>query len=282
MQQHIMSIDVEEWYHAEFLRKTQVNHHELTTYDSINEIVQLLNSFNTKATFFVVGELLERVPKIGSLILENGHELAFHGWNHKPLWYTKKKEFRDSLDKFQSILNQWDYRCKGFRAPSASLDKTTAWALDILREEGYQYDSSIFPARTTLYGVPSAPVFPYRPSHIRIDREGSDETGLIELPFLALGPAYSRIPLGTGFFFRVFPKWLYLVALMKRTKDMIPAVLSFHSWEYSGKVPKIDTSIFNTLYIYTRLGNCKKQAEYLLKRFSFTSIERYLERAKFL
>jgi polysaccharide deacetylase family protein (PEP-CTERM system associated) len=275
-----MSVDVEEWYQCEFVRKDLRVKPFTNVEQSLIEIIDLFDTYNTKATFFMVGETLLRYPKCGELILEAGHELGFHGWDHRPLWEMHPNEFARDLHKFQGLLDEWNYTSIAFRAPSASLDNRTSWALREIVDAGYLYDSSVFPCWTPLYGVLGAPIHPYWPSEedVGIPASPPDSCGILEFPFLALGPSVFRIPLGTGFYLRSLPMALYKWALDKRNKQGVPAVVSFHSWEYSRDVPKIQTSMLKGRYLHHGLGNCKRRVESLLQGYSFTSMQEIAHR----
>ena len=272
-----MSVDVEEWYQGEFVRKEIGAKPRSNVITSLKEIIELFETYNTKATFFIVGETLSRYPKSGEMILEANHELGYHGWSHKPLWDVTQREFNTGLCKFQNILDEWNYRPLGFRAPSASLDNRTSWLFPELVKAGYSYDSSIFPCLTPLYGVYGAPIFPYWPSKddVGISTDSLNSWGILEIPFLAFGPKQMRIPMGTGFYLRSLPMIFYKWALRSRKRQNIPAVISFHSWEFISDVPKTRTSLIKDLYLFHGLGNCKSRVESLLQEHSFTSIEHY-------
>lgn len=223
--------------------------------NSLNEIIELFDTYNKKAIFFIVGETLLRYPKSGETILEANHELGHHGWNHKPF-----------LSKFQDLLDEWNYIPAAFRTPSASLDNRTSWIFSEIVDAGYSYDSSIFPCLTPLYGVFGAPISPYWSSRIGvgIPSDSLNSWGILEFPFLALGPKQLRIPMGTGFYLRSLPMLFYRWALNCRENQHIPAVISFHTWEFTSDVPNMRISLTKGRYLYHGLGNCKSRVESLL------------------
>ena len=271
-----MSVDVEEWHQTELIRENirGTRSIESKVIESISEIVDTFNAYNVKATFFIVGMTLKKHPKCAEIILDSGHEIGFHGWTHEMLQAVHPKNFVNDLKNFQTILDEWDYVPKSFRAPSASLNSDTSWVLPILSMNGYKYDSSIFPCWTPLYGVPTAPIAPYWISQKKVDTpvSVSESLGVLEFPFLSIGPKWFRIPLGTGFYLRSFPLLLYDLALKHRKKKDIPAVISFHSWEFSRDVPALDISLLKRSYLYYGLANCRNHIEKLLSKYSFTSI----------
>lgn len=269
-----MSVDVEEWYQGEFLRQGIDTKPHSNVVHAIQTIVDLFESYKTKATFFVVGETLLKYPECGELILNAGHDLGYHGWDHRPLWDLNPREFKDGLIKFQELLDEWTYTPVAFRAPSASLDNRSIWLFKQLANAGYHYDSSIYPCYTPLYGVPGAPIYPYWPSKndVGIPVDSTESWGLLEFPFLAFGPKQLRLPLGTGFYLRFFPLRFYGWALKQRERQRIPAVISFHTWEFISDIPDIQSSIIQDRYLQHGIGHCRPRVEGLLQKYSFTSI----------
>ena len=271
---HIMSVDVEEWYQGEFTRSDVQIKLKTNVLESLINIIDLFNTYKVKATFFIVGETLLRYPESVEIILSSGHELGFHGWDHRPLNYIGPSEFAEDLKRFQKIMSEWDYFPTTFRAPSASLENKTSWALGKLFDAGYTCDSSIFPCWTPLYGISGAPIFPYWPrkDEISFPTEFSESWKILEFPFLAFGPRIFRLPMGTGFYLRSLPLWVYKWALNKRDNQRLPAVISFHNWEFSKDVPKTKLSLRSNLYLNYNLSNCKFHLEELLKNYTFISI----------
>ncbi|RLF13694.1 MAG: polysaccharide deacetylase, partial [Thermoprotei archaeon] len=233
---NILSIDVEELYHAEYVRSTVSGRGlEARARVGIEEALRLLEKHGRKATFFFVGEVAERWPDILIELEELGHEIGFHGYSHRPLWEMGPDEFRRELAAFRNILG---HACKGFRAPSFSLDMRTSWALRILAENGYSYDSSIFPIRTPLYGLSGAPIKPYRPS--LSDPRAEDTNGpLLEFPIAVFKMGPVKLPIGGGFYLRLTPVEAILATIRSLNKKGIPAVIFVHSWELDPQTPII-------------------------------------------
>ena len=175
---NLLSIDVEELFHAEYasvLRKHQKAQGDFGTEHNLLKIVKMLDEYGAKATFFVVGEVAERCPVAMKVIIKEGHEIAFHSYNHTPLWKENPERLKKEIELFNDLLLPIaGNRCMGFRAPSFSLDNKTVWALDVLRESGMLYDSSVFPAWTPLYGVVNAFMRPYKPSGHDLTAEDVD------------------------------------------------------------------------------------------------------------
>ena len=146
---NILGIDFEDWFHPELIQKyISDNNNEPKVIEGIDRILELLRTCDTKATFFVVGELLEFKPELLDMILENGHEIAFHTMKHDRIDKPNFKEkFEEEIKKFDELT---DGKSKGFRAPSFSLNINSSWLIDVLEENDYVYDSSVVPAKTSL------------------------------------------------------------------------------------------------------------------------------------
>ena len=162
MNLNLLGIDFEEWYHLELVQKNFKREKEMkpTVIQGIDKILDWLRKNETLATFFVVGELLEFKPEIFDKIIENGHEIGFHTMHHTKLDKLDSKEkFNDEIKKFGELTSD---KSRGFRAPTFSLNQKTSWAIDALQENNYLYDSSVVPAKTSMYGLPDAEHKPYR------------------------------------------------------------------------------------------------------------------------
>ena len=194
MRVNALSIDLEFWWCNEFLTDYLPCDREDGFRDSLRPIFAVLDAFDVKATFFVLGAVAEQYPEVVSEIYRDGHEIACHSYSHRPLYTMNRDEFEDELEKSLELLA--DYNPIGFRAPSFSLNNRTKWAINLLEKHGFQYDSSIFPAKAWLYGVPGAPVGIYRPSRDDISIHDPDGP-IVEFPLsvLRLG---MNIPVSAG------------------------------------------------------------------------------------
>lgn len=271
-------MDVEGWYHPEYVKRKVPKNKEERIIQSLKITFQLLSQYDVNATFFIVGELVEKYPEMIEMISEKGYELGFHGYYHEPLWALNADAFRRQVMKFnskvQSIIGG---KCSGFRAPSASLDNRTLWALDILEEAGYLYDSSVFPSKTPLYGVPSAPIIPYHPSSKNI-AEQDEGRRLIEFPALVYPVLGLRIPSSGGFYLRLLPPSIIKKAIDKMNKRGFPAVLSFHTWEVDLDTPRLKLGLVKSFITYYNLNATEKKLKFLLSNFQFISFKNYLEK----
>jgi hypothetical protein len=162
-----LSFDLEEWYHSELVEGRRSNFSQAT--EATQPILDLLDRYQTKASFFIVGEVAEQNPDLVRSISQRGHEIGCHTFSHSLLWRLDEGLFRKELVHFHFVIEKilGEIKIKGFRAPCFSLDNKSKWALKVLSDFGYQYDASIFPAKINpLYGIKGAPAQPYRISSI--------------------------------------------------------------------------------------------------------------------
>ena len=274
---NILGVDVEEWYHPEYVKSKAPKNREERVSQGLIETLHLLREHNVDATFFIVGELAEKHPELMEKIMENGHEIAFHGYYHDPLWASSPGVFRREVVRFNSIVRSvTGEKCLGFRAPSYSIDNRTVWALDILEKAGYLYDSSVFPMKTPLYGVSSAPITPYYPSSRNIVEQDKSRK-LIEFPALVYPVMGFRIPAAGGFYLRLLPSFIIRKAVKKMNKRGFPAVLSFHTWEVDSGTPRLNLGLMKSFVTYYDLDATKKKLKYLLSSFQFEGFRYYIE-----
>jgi polysaccharide deacetylase family protein (PEP-CTERM system associated) len=222
----------------------------------------------------MVGELLLAKPELLDKILDEGHEIGFHTMYHTRLDSPNYKEkFDDEIKKFSEMTSK---KSKGFRAPSFSLNKDTAWAIKVLSENNYEYDSSIMPAQTKLYGVPNAETKPYKISSKKI--EGNNPTGeLLEFPLLTTKLFGKSIPAAGGFYIRTLPLFLIENAIKQNNNNEIPASLYVHSWELTPEfMPRIPLSIMDKFITYHNLKQTLPKMDKIIKKFKFTSFDRFI------
>ena len=274
---NLLGIDFEEWFHPELIQKyIKKTNHELSVVNGIDKILDLLTTHDTYATFFMVGELIESRPELIDKILDNGHEIGFHTMYHDRLdSMNNKQKFVEELKKFAKLTSK---KSKGFRAPSFSLNNSSAWAIDALVENGYQYDSSIVPAKTKLYGMPNAELKPYKITSK--DLEKNNENGkIIEFPLLTRKFFNYSIPVAGGFFIRLLPlRWIE-TAIKNNENKKIPSTFYIHSWELTPEyMKKIPLSKIDNFITYHNLEKTSRRLEKLLKKFEFTSFDRFISK----
>jgi len=272
---NILGIDFEDWFHPELIQKYITNEKKHPqVIDGIHEILDLLRKKETNATFFVVGELLEFKPDLLDLILDGDHEIAFHTMNHTRLDAQNFKNcFENELKKFDSLT---EGNSKGFRAPSFSLNKNSSWAIDLLEKNNYVYDSSVVPAKTSMYGLPHAQKTPYKITSESLENN-SDNGKIIEFPIMVSKILGKTIPVGGGFYLRTLPFKLIKNGFKQYEMNEIPGVFYIHSWELTPKyMPKIKLSTKDNFVTYHNIDTAYDKMEKLLSLHKFTSFKNYL------
>ena len=273
---NILGIDFEDWFHPELIQKyISKENNEPRVVEGINKIIELLRKNEAKATFFVVGELLEFKPELLDIILENEHEIAFHTMKHTRIDLPNRREqFQDEIKQFDKLTGR---RSKGFRAPSFSLNSNSSWLIDVLEENNYEYDSSVVPVKTSMYGMPNAERKPYKIS--RNFLEGDSTVGkIIEFPLLVTKFLGKKIPAGGGFYLRTLPLRVIENAIKSYEKEKIPGVFYIHSWELTPEfMPRINLSKKDNFITYHNINKAYNKMEDLLKKYEFTSFEFFLQ-----
>jgi len=263
---NIISIDVEQWFHRPILRQ-YIKEKDLDPniiFDSVRYVLDIFKKYDKCTTFFVLGEVAEQAPELIEEILEGGHEIAFHGFSHLDLYSLGREGFeKELLDGERIIYPITRERIKGFRSPVFSLNKETVWALEVLKKNGYTYDSSVFPAKTPLYGSGSAPSHPYFPSFKDPFSESSGQTELLELPILVRDLGFKRLPAGGGFYLRAFGVKFILDSIELLNKGGYPATCYFHPWEITG-FPRINMPFYKKVFSYYGVP-CREGFERLVK-----------------
>ena len=273
---NILGIDFEDWFHPELIQKyISKENNEPRVVEGINKIIELLRKNETKATFFVVGELLEFKPELLDIILENEHEIAFHTMKHTRIDLPNRREqFQDEIKQFDKLTGG---RSKGFRAPSFSLNSNSSWLIDVLEENNYEYDSSVVPVKTSMYGIPNAERKPYKISRNFLEG-GSIGGKIIEFPLLVTKFLGKKIPAGGGFYLRTLPLRVIENAIKSYEKEKIPGVFYIHSWELTPEfMPRINLSKKDNFITYHNINKAYNKMEDLLKKYEFTSFEIFLQ-----
>ena len=273
---NLLGIDFEDWYHPE-LMKPYISGKDKnpTVINGVDKILDLLRKNETFATFFLVGELLLVKPELQDKILDEGHEIAFHTMYHTRLDSEGYKEkFLDEVKIFEKLTSG---KSKGFRAPTFSLNDTSSWIIDILRECGYKYDSSVVPAKGKMYGLPNALTEPYRISSSCIENDDPN-SDMIEFPLLVTKFLGKKIPAGGGFYLRTLPMRVIKNAIKKYEDLKIPATFYIHSWELTPEFyPKIPMNKKDKFVTYHNIEKAYGKMDEILENFQFTSFDKYLQ-----
>ena len=276
-----LSIDLEDWFHAELVRPHVAHTWPQRRVEwAVTPILQLLERYDVKATFFVVGDVIQHHPDLVRTLYEAGHEIGCHGWSHRLLWSLERDLFAQELARFDQeaakVLPVEEI--VGFRAPSFSLETRSAWAIELLTARGYRYDSSIFPMRTPLYGLPGAPDRPYAldPGDLRREREGGD--GLVEFPMTVFSLGQATVPVSGGTYMRFLPKRLWLYLLQKVNEQGRPFCIYAHPWEMDSGTPRLDKlSLSDRLISYHGIDTALRKLEALLQVFRLAPLRQVLK-----
>ena len=272
---NILGIDFEDWYHPELIQKyISKKDNQPKIIHGIDKILDLLRKKDTKATFFVVGELLEFKPELLDLILDNEHEIGFHTMKHDRIDTPNFKErFEEEIKKFDKLTNG---NSKGFRAPSFSLNVNSSWLIDVLEENNYVYDSSVMPAKTSLYGIPNAEKKPYKISSKFLEGNSNDGK-IIEFPMMVTKFLGKKVPAAGGFYLRTLPARIIENAIKSYEKENLPGVFYIHSWELTPEfMPKMKLSKKDHFITFHNIDKAYSKMEDLLEKFQFTSFEKFI------
>jgi len=273
-----LTIDVEDWFHPELVyRHVTPGDARTVVVAGTESLLDLLRRHEARATFFVLGDVAKRHPDLVRRIAAEGHEIACHGMTHRPLWKLDPESFRGELRDFRAAIRAalGADDSIGFRAPTFSLDRGTVWALQVLAEEGFRYDSSIFPRRVRMYGVDGAPLGAYRPAADDPARHAPNGP-LVELPVAVDTVAGLRIPVAGGFYLRALPGPV-LRALLGRVHARRPVVLYVHPWECTASLPRLTLPRTDAFITYFGLDAVMPRLERLLARFGSRPMREILE-----
>lgn len=271
---NILQIDVEDWYSD--LENAHGKSYQDRIVNSTVKLLSILREKKTRATFFVLGHIAERFPELIKEIQSEKHEVASHGYAHIPITKQSQSEFeQDLLKSVRTLEDITGEKVLGYRAPRFSVVEKTLWAINIIKNNGLMYDSSIFPAKTHLYGIPDSPPFPYPISSLRIENDDSGKS-FLEIPLSVYRIPYMKIniPIAGGFFLRFFPYGFISYAISQINKSNHPAVCYLHPWELDPEQPRIRSLPW---YHYYQLNGMEKKFRRLLGDFQFTSVRDYFK-----
>ncbi len=270
-----LSIDFEDCLCNEFLlehipKDFNKNIIEDQVLEATDRILKLLNKYDTKVTFFVLGRLAEKYPDYIKMLHENGHEIGSHTYSHTTLYKLGRQNFEEEINLSTAIIKSiTGEQPLGFRAPSFSLNQSTIWAMEVIEKHGYLYDSSIFPIRMLLYGVPNAPITPYRPSKNDITKNDPDGK-IIEFP-LSIIKFITNVPISGGFYLRTHPKWFLKYSINNITRDR-PANIYIHPWETYPDTPRLRLPLHSRFEAYHGIGSSYNKLEMLLEKHEFAPL----------
>jgi polysaccharide deacetylase family protein (PEP-CTERM system associated) len=271
---HILSVDLEDYFQVEafagVVSRSEWDRFPSRVENNCRRLLDIFDRHSVKATFFVLGWIADRFPGLVREVHERGHELACHSYWHRKVSSLSPSEFRaDTRSACHAIEQAASVRVAGYRAPTWSLTPESLWALDILSDEGFIYDSSIFPIRHDLYGIPGASRRPYY-------HTTSNGGRLLELPPATVRIAGRNFPAAGGGWFRILPLQYTKWAFHRFERENMPLVFYLHPWEIDPDQPRIAAAFKSRLRHYTNLGRTESRLEVLLQSFRFQPFRDYL------
>jgi len=269
-----LTVDVEDYFQvsafAKNVKTSEWGNHESRVQRNTSRILDLFDRYGYKGTFFVLGWVAERYPKIVKEIQSAGHEIACHGYSHQLIYRQTPTLFKEETEKAKKILEDIAQQpVIGYRAASYSITNKSLWALAILAEAGFIYDSSIFPVRHDRYGIPGAEEKP----HVLTTPTGYK---LVEFPITTKDIFGYRLPIGGGGYFRIYPYPFSRYALKSVNKKQQPFIFYLHPWELDPDQPRIETNWLSKFRHYNNLDKCEQRLENLLNDFQFSTVESVL------
>jgi polysaccharide deacetylase family protein (PEP-CTERM system associated) len=273
--QNAMTVDVEDWFHVQALSssidRSSWDQREYRAVANTRKLLELFAKHGVRATFFILGWVAERSPELVREIAAAGHEIACHGLSHQLVYTQTPEKFREeTLHSKTLIENVTGTRLRGYRAASYSITGKSLWALDILLDAGFEYDSSIFPVRHDVYGIPDAPTAPGR-------YRAPSGREIVEFPLTTASYFGQRIPVCGGGYFRLLPYWLIRHGLSKVNRlEKTPFVFYLHPWEVDPGQPRVRASLLSRVRHYTNLDRVESRLNRLLGQFRFGTMAEVL------
>jgi len=269
-----MSVDVEDYFHvaalSRVIRREDWSSMEYRAEASTRCLLELFAECDIKATFFILGWVAKRSPDLIRAIHRAGHEVACHGMSHELVYRQTPEIFaaetRESKELLEQIIGA---KVLGYRAASWSITRQSLWALDIIHELGFEYDSSIFPIRHDVYGIPDAP---RRPERIRTPAGKP----LVEFPPSTARILGARLPVAGGGYFRLLPYWLTRWGLRQINRERRAFMFYLHPWEVDPEQPRIEANWFSQFRHYTNLHQTQGRLRRLIGQFRFTTVRNVL------
>lgn len=275
---NLLTIDVEDYFHANGLQ-THIGRSEWNSLPgrvehNTRRLLARLAEHEVHATFFVLGWVAARYPGLVREIAAAGHELASHGWGHELVYEQTPTEFEQDVVRTKGFLEDLTgCAVHGYRAPSFSIVPRSWWALQILAQAGYVYDSSVYPVRRGRYGVPDA-----RPDIHTILDPGEGSPGLIEVPPPSVELLGRNWPVAGGGYFRLYPLGVTRAALRHMNERLErPAVVYLHPWEIDPDQPRLPGTWLNRWRHYVNIDSTESKLTTLLREFDFISIAALLD-----
>lgn len=267
-----MTVDVEDYFQvgafAAVVKRSDWDGLVGRVEQNTQKILEIFDEAGIRGTFFTLGWVAERHPRLVRQIAEQGHELASHGYDHRPAFSQTADEFRADIGRTRQMLEDISgVPVHGYRAPSFSIDMTIPWVYEVLAEEGYRYSSSVYPVQHDHYGMPDAPRFVYRPDQ---------NAGIVEIPLSTVRLFGHNFPSAGGGYFRLVPYALYRRMLRRvNGTDGQPGIFYFHPWEIDPAQPRqIGLSAKSRFRHYVNIHTMQARLQMLLADFAWDRVDR--------
>ena len=271
-----LTVDVEDYFHvsafAATIDRDSWGTRESRVVANTHRLLAIFEQSGVRGTFFVLGWVAKRHPKLIKDIAASGHEIACHGLSHRLVYEQLPSEFHEETLASKNLLEDiTGSKVLGYRAASYSIVRDSLWALDILVELGFVYDSSIFPVRHDRYGIPGAERVPHRMST-------PGGASIVEWPLATANILGCRLPVAGGGYFRLLPYRVSRWGLASINRDESqPFIFYLHPWEIDPAQPRVSASLLSHFRHYTNLGKCEERLKRLLGDFQFGTVREGLE-----
>jgi polysaccharide deacetylase family protein (PEP-CTERM system associated) len=270
---NVMTVDVEEYFHASafdrVVSRSSWADRESRVVRCTEVLLECFDRANLRATFFVLGWVAERYPQLVRDIATSGHEIASHGFHHQLIYMLTPEQFREDVKRAKATIEDAaGCEVRGYRAPSFSIVGSALWALDVLIDEGYRYDASIFPIHHDRYGIADAP----RHAHV-IERQGGT---IVEIPASTVRVGGRNLPIAGGGYFRLLPYEWTRSGLARVNREGEPVIFYVHPWEIDPEQPLIDIGRVATWRHRVGLARTLARLEQLCSDFTFGTIQSML------
>lgn len=273
-----MTIDVEDYFQvsalAPYIPRSEWDNIPCRVERNVQRILEMLAEHQAQATFFTLGWVAQRYPQLVRAIVDNGHELASHGYGHLRASDQSEVEFKEDVSSAKKLLEDISgVAVKGYRAPSFSIGTRNLWALDVLHHAGYEYSSSIYPIKHDHYGMPEAPRFKFQPR----------EHALMEVPPTTLQMMGRNLPASGGGYFRLMPYGLSKWMIQRVNQhDRQSCIFYFHPWEIDPDQPRQPGTNLKTRFRhYVNLSRMEGKLKQLLQDFQWGRMDQiFLGRAQ--
>lgn len=265
-----MSVDVEDYYHAEVFAgvvdRSRWDSYASRVEGNTRRLLELLAALDVHGTFFVLGWVADRFPALVREIAAGGHELGCHSYWHRLIYQLEPAEFREDTRRAKDVIEQASGQpVHGYRAPTYSVTDRSTWALEILAELGFSYDSSIFPIHHDRYGMPDAPRAPFRFQ--------TPSGWMTEFPITTFRVGGHNLPVGGGGYLRLLPSLYTELGLHRVRREGLPIVVYIHPWEIDPEQPRLPGSWTSHLRHYTNLSKMFERFKDLLQAGNYTSFQ---------